>query len=144
MRASSACGAGPDRYVPYAAKTCADFACATASPGYAGMTIRLPAALEAEGLALLARGYGKLAEAAEARLASSDADAGPEWIAPSESPLGKRQTLELARAGELESSKVGRKVLVRRASLDRYLDAHRREGPANDGEDEDLFGAKAS
>ena len=65
-----------------------------------------------------------------------------EWLAPELSPLGKRQTLALARSGALESAKVGRKVLVRKTSLDAYLREHERGIEAS--QDEDLFGAKGA
>lgn len=64
-----------------------------------------------------------------------------EWIPAKDSPLGKRRTLALARAGVLESSRPGKCVLIRRASLERYLAEHTRVVPAT-VEDEDLFGAK--
>ena len=48
----------------------------------------------------------------------------PAWIPAAASPLGKRKTLALARAGTIESSKVGRRVLVKRDALDRYIADH--------------------
>jgi hypothetical protein len=97
--------------------------------------------LEAEGHSLIARGHSKLAEAQRTRASARSADGAPvEWISPEASPLGKRRTLALCRAGALESSKVGRKVLVRKASLDAFLRRHER-GVDMPAEDEDLFGA---
>jgi hypothetical protein len=94
--------------------------------------------LEAEGLDHIAKGFTLLATAARQRAERPVNVVGPEWIDPKASPLGKRRTLALARAGVVESTKIGRKVLVGRASLDRYLDEHRRGVPAAS---EDLFGA---
>lgn len=99
-----------------------------------------PTLIEAEGHALIARGHAKLAEAARLRAATPQAEGErASWIPVAESPLGKRRTLALARSGAVESSKVGRKVLVRRASLAGFLNEHRRT-PIED-EEEDLFGA---
>lgn len=98
------------------------------------------AALESEGHTLIARGHEKLAEAARLRT-ETGAVARPSWIPAAESPLGKRKTLALARAGALASSKIGRQVLVRRASLDALIEGGRRGDVAD--EEEDLFGVKA-
>lgn len=89
----------------------------------------------------MARGYALRAEAGRLR-ASAPATAADssEWICAETSPLGKRRTLALCRAGTLESSKVGRKVLVKRASLDAFLRRHER-GVETETEGEDLFGA---
>jgi excisionase family DNA binding protein len=38
--------------------------------------------------------------------------------------LSRTSTWRLVKAGELEAIKLGRSVKVRRASLDRYLEAH--------------------
>ena len=94
--------------------------------------------LEAEAHELIARGHAKLAAARRAATAETPANDSAEWIPAAASPLGKRKTLALARAGAVESSKVGRTVLIRRASLDAFLTSQRRDA-AND--DEDLFGA---
>ena len=40
-----------------------------------------------------------------------------------DSPLGRRQHLELARSGAIESYKVGRLVLVRRDELHRFIES---------------------
>jgi hypothetical protein len=99
-------------------------------------------ALEAEGHELISRGHARLAEAAKLR-----ADAAPppanrqSWIPAAESPLGKRKTLALHRARAVESTKVGRSVLIRRASLEQYLNEHRHDG-AEARDDEDLFAAR--
>ena len=97
--------------------------------------------LEAEGLALLAEGFARLAKAARARTSKADGPSAVDWIPAAASPLGRKRTLALARSGELESSKVGRKVLISRASLEALLEAGRRGEPvANANDDEDLFG----
>lgn len=106
-----------------------------------------PDALDAEGHALVAKGHAVIAEAARLRAlaGSSGPSATPgDWIPAAASPLGKRRTLALARAGALESTKIGRAILIGRASLARYLDAHRRgqvAGASDEGED--LFGTRA-
>lgn len=104
--------------------------------------INRAAELEVEADELMAKGYALRAEAGRLR-ASAPAPIAPaaEWIPADASPLGKRRTLDLCRSGALESSKIGRKVLVRRASLEAFLRRHERGvEPAADGED--LFGAR--
>lgn len=91
--------------------------------------------LEAEGHEKIAEGHALLARARRER-APAVAPA-EEWVAPDASPLGKRRTLALARSGALESSKVGRRVLIRRTSLDAYLRRHER---GVEEREEDLFG----
>lgn len=76
-----------------------------------------------------------LAKAAEMRARETSDD---DWIPVAKSPLGKRRTLALAREGRLESSKVGRKVLIRASSLRDFIEKHERAEPAAD--EEDLFG----
>jgi hypothetical protein len=51
-----------------------------------------------------------------------------EWVDQHASPLGKRAHLEAVRRGAVEGSKVGRRVLVRRADLEAFLERH----PAKD------------
>jgi excisionase family DNA binding protein len=63
------------------------------------------------------------------------------WIPATASPLGRRKTLALARCGAVESCKVGRRVLIRRASLDAFLERARRGEQSDTVDDEDLFGA---
>ncbi len=46
------------------------------------------------------------------------------WIDQDASPLGRKLHCRLVRGGELDGRKVGRKVLVRRSALDRFVDAH--------------------
>ena len=102
------------------------------------------AELEVEADELMARGYALRAEAGRLRARASEATTpAADWIAPDASPLGKRRTLALCRSGALESSKVGRKVLVRRASLDAFLRRHER-GVELAADGEDLFGAKVA
>ncbi len=98
--------------------------------------------VEREGHELIARGHTKLAEAARLRASEpANATARPSWIPASDSPLGRRRTLALARAGQIESSKIGRAVFVRTASLAGFLDEHRRASPDTTLEgDDDLFG----
>src|SRR5262249_49928192 len=95
--------------------------------------------MHSHGYDLLAQGFAVLAAAARQKEGQgATPNEGPDWIDPKASPLGKRRTLALARSGEVESTKMGRRVLIRRRPLEEYLDAHRRER-ANDGED--LFAA---
>lgn len=47
---------------------------------------------------------------------------GTEWVDQHESPLGKRRHLEAVRRGDLKGRKEGRRVLVRRAEVDAYLE----------------------
>jgi hypothetical protein len=89
----------------------------------------------AEALEAIADGFARLAKAT--RVADERGERpGDEWIHVAESPLGRRKTLALARAGALESTKIGKRVLVRRASLEALLERGRRGGD----EGEDLFG----
>lgn len=98
-------------------------------------------ALEAAGTDLIKRGAELLEAARRMRSTAPPAnDNATEWLPVAASPLGKRKTLALARSGALESTKVGRKILVRRSSLETFLAAHRRNADvADDGED--LFAA---
>lgn len=96
--------------------------------------------LEAAGHDKLAEGHALLAKARRARAVAPSTSS--EWVSPAESPLGKRTTLALCRAGALESSKIGRKVLVRRSSLESYLARHERGVELSAGED--LFGTGAT
>lgn len=97
--------------------------------------------LEAEAHEKIAEGHALLARARRERAPTTVPPAN-DWIRPETSPLGKRRTLALCRAGALESSKVGRKVLVKRASLEAFLARHERGIEAR--EEEDLFGAGAA
>lgn len=98
--------------------------------------------LKAEAHDLIAKGHAKLAEATRLdSQAPANDNTKPSWIPAAASPLGNRQTLALARAGALESAKVGRKVLVKRASLAAYLERHERGVDPAPEPDEDLFGA---
>jgi hypothetical protein len=47
-----------------------------------------------------------------------------EWVDQHQSPLGKRAHLEAVRAGALRGVKHGRRVLVRRAELNSFLENH--------------------
>lgn len=61
-------------------------------------------------------------ELVEARLAKGTAAS--EWIDQKDSPLGRRRHLELVRTGVLRGVREGRRVLVRRAEIETYLDGH--------------------
>jgi hypothetical protein len=99
------------------------------------MTKRATSA-RAEAFRLIASGFALLARA-EGSAPGPANDAG-EWLDPAVSPLGKRRTLELWRAGTLDGAKIGKKVLIKRASLDAFIERHRRT--SEDAEDDDLFG----
>jgi hypothetical protein len=99
------------------------------------------AELEAEGHRLLAEGHAKLAEAVALRASTALVTKPTSWIPPG-SVYPKRHELALARAGAVESSKVGRRVLIRRRSLEAYVASHRRDVVGS--ETEDLFGAGVS
>lgn len=47
---------------------------------------------------------------------------GSEWVDQSTSPLGRDRHLRLVRSGALPGKKDGRRVLVRRAHIDAYLE----------------------
>jgi len=49
---------------------------------------------------------------------------GAEWVDQSSSPLGRAKHLALVRRGTLKGHKEGRKVFVKRADIDRYLEQH--------------------
>jgi excisionase family DNA binding protein len=57
---------------------------------------------------------------------------GEDWIDQAASPLGRKRHLELARDGLIPSSRVGRKVLMRRRDIDEFLHRH---GPAAQAEE---------
>ena len=102
------------------------------------------AELTAEAHALLAKGHALLAEAArlDSQAPAANDNTKPSWIPSAQCPTGNRDGLRLARTGAVESAKVGRKVLLRRASLAAYLQRHRRDADAPPPVgDEDLFGA---
>ena len=71
--------------------------------------------------ARLAALYAELSQVHQ-RLAAA---AGDEFIDQSASPLGSRLHCRLVRAGELPGYRAGRRVLVRRADLEAYLQQHR-------------------
>ena len=48
-----------------------------------------------------------------------------DWVDQSSSPLGRKKHLALARAGTLKATREGRRVLVRRADIDAYLEKRR-------------------
>lgn len=95
---------------------------------------------EARAHEIIAEGHRKLAEALRsggderARVEHATAS---DWVDPKDSPLGKRRTMALARAGQIDSCKIGRRVLICRLSLEALLERGRR-GEAS--HDEDLFG----
>ncbi len=102
-----------------------------------------PDVVEAEGHEHLARGHELIAKARRLRATPAASTPALEWVSPDASPLGKRRTLALARAGALESTKIGRKVLVRKTSLDAFLARHERGAVAPE-QNEDLFGQEAA
>jgi excisionase family DNA binding protein len=57
-----------------------------------------------------------------------------DWVDQHTSPLGKRAHLEAVRRGDLRAAKHGRRVLVRRADLDSFLESHsvKRRRPASE------------
>ena len=84
------------------------------------MTRRAPS----EALRAAAAALAALADALEVEPADAPAPAGDGWAdARSCSPLSRRQFLKLAASGELASTRVGRRVVVRRADLDALLAA---------------------
>jgi excisionase family DNA binding protein len=54
---------------------------------------------------------------------------GTEWAPVARSPLGSRKTRRLIAAGKLEASRVGRRLYVRIADVDRFLEARTVEPP---------------
>jgi hypothetical protein len=58
-----------------------------------------------------------------------------EWVSQDNSPLGRRGHIRAVRRGDLPGNKVGRKFLVRRTDIERYLAAHRVIDAANDSAD---------
>jgi hypothetical protein len=99
-------------------------------------TARQPAELERLGHVRIAEGHAMLAQAAALRVGADSA--GGDWIPVTTSPLGKRRTLELARAGAIESAKIGRKIVVRASSLLAFIETHARGlAVANDHADDD-------
>lgn len=71
--------------------------------------------------ARLAALYAELASAHE-RLAG---EIGEQYVDQKNSPLGSRLHCRLVRSGELPGYRAGRRILVRRADLDAYLERHR-------------------
>ncbi len=58
------------------------------------------------------------------RVAAEGRAAAEEWVDQHGSPLGKRAHLEAVRGGALRGVKHGRRVLVRRAELNSFLENH--------------------
>jgi hypothetical protein len=52
-------------------------------------------------------------------------EAGEDWVDQRSSPLGSRLHCRLVRSGALPGYRAGRRVLVRKADLDQYLEGHR-------------------
>jgi hypothetical protein len=73
--------------------------------------------------ARLAELYAELA-AVHAKLAR---EAGAEYVDQNQSPLGARLHCRLARSGTLPSYKAGRRILVRAADIDAYLETQKVE-----------------
>ena len=59
-------------------------------------------------------------------LKERSSEPGPAFYSQSDSPLGRRRHLELARAGVLTGRTVGRRVLVLREDVHAYIDARRK------------------
>ena len=55
-----------------------------------------------------------------------------DWVSQDDSPLGRRAHIRAVRRGDLPGHKVGRKFLVRRPDVDRFLAGHRVGPVAND------------
>lgn len=79
-------------------------------------TITPEAALE-RAKRTIAEGVSDLVEAYLAKGAATS-----DWIDQAHSPLGRRRHLDLVRQGKLPARKDGKKMLVRRSDIDRYLD----------------------
>lgn len=77
-----------------------------------------------------------IADAVEAILERGVAAA--EWIDQDTSPLGKSTHLALARSGKVESRKVHRRVLIKRADLNRYIEERAEKRGDNRHDDEDV------
>jgi Helix-turn-helix domain len=76
--------------------------------------------------ARLAELYAELAAAHRAMAVKKASDPEP-YVDQHNSPLGARRHCRLVRSGELPGYRSGRRYLVRRADLDRYLEQHRIE-----------------
>jgi len=63
--------------------------------------------------------------AARVRAELAAVDLGDPWVSQDESPLGRKLHCRLVRTGKLEGSKIGRRVLVRRSVLDRFIESHK-------------------
>jgi hypothetical protein len=67
------------------------------------------------------------------RVAVERRPVGEEWVDQHQSPLGKRAHLEAVRRGSLRGVKHGRRILVRRADLNSFLENHSvKHGTATD------------
>lgn len=74
-------------------------------------------------------------ELVEARISKGAARA--ELVDQSTSPLGRRRHLELVREGKLPAMREGRRVLVRRADIDAYLNERQIAPPPSTDDDVD-------
>lgn len=79
---------------------------------------------------LITEGVMEMVEAQVAR-----GMAAGEWVDQATSPLGRRRHCELVRSGALPGVREGRRVLVRREDLNKYLMGKQRVAPPSD-EDE--------
>lgn len=50
---------------------------------------------------------------------------GDEWVDQAHSPIGRLAHLEAVRTGRVKGCKVGKRVLVRKADLDDFIEKHR-------------------
>ena len=77
--------------------------------------------------ARIERAKRRLAEAV-AELITAQLELGTaanEWVDQRTSPLGRRRHLEHAKSGTIPATRDGRRVLMRRADIDAYLDQRR-------------------
>lgn len=78
-----------------------------------------PEALRERALRKIIEGQSELVRAEIAIAANAN-----DWVEQKHSPLGRRKHLQLAREGAFPSQKHGKRVLVRRADLNAYIEKH--------------------
>jgi len=66
---------------------------------------------------------------------------GSEWVDQTSSPLGRQRHLRLVRKGILKAARDGRRVLVRRADHDAYLESTRRISVPDDANEDAIWEA---
>jgi hypothetical protein len=62
-----------------------------------------------------------------------------EFYSQCDNPLGRRQHLEVARSGAVQSYKVGRLVLVRRDEMRRFIELHAMAAPRREDNETDIL-----